>query len=612
MYFRIILTLVSLLVSANLAFAAPFAYIANSSSNTVTVIDTMDLSVLEAGIPVGQYPYGVAVSKAGDKVYITNQLSKNISVIDAATNTVLRTIPFSKSGTSYKPGGLAINTAGTLLYVANQDIGTIEVVNLGNDTVTATIATGNFPEGVALSPDGTRLYVANSGSDTVSVINTSTNTKVTDVSLGANASPFGIVAHPVQANNRVYVANNRANSVSVIDTTTNSVIQTVSLGTNAAPTSVAINSDGTTLYSANAGLDTNQVTKIDTTTYATSTLLLDGPTGTMPFGISVVPISFGDILITNSLKGNVSVVEAKTDSFLSTVQAGDSPHSLGNFIGPDVVEIIAYTGANGTITPPGKSLVAKGYDKTYTITPESNDFRIQEIRIDNGILNDPTTNQPYMKYPNTYTFPAVTTSHTIAAVFTQNVYSLSVAKHSANMGVGTVTSNPPGILCNDACIADDAIFDGKSGITVTLTATPGPASSFIGWDSGRTPGNAIKPPCSSTSPTCTFVIDRLYPVIYAKFDVATSDKIKIGSTYYSTIQGGFTAASGTVDMSATSDTFIESPNLNKAGAVITLKGAYPTNQAFTAGTQVPTNPTKIQGTLTITSGTLVAEYISIR
>ena len=56
---------------------------------------------------------------------------------------------------------------------------------------------------------------------------------------------------------------------------------------------------------------------------------------------------------------------------------------------------------------------------------------------------------------------------------------------------GTVTSDPPGIACGSACTLDVPI-----GTTVTLTATPGDAAVFAGWDASvyACPGEGA--PCS--------------------------------------------------------------------------------------------------------------------
>jgi YVTN family beta-propeller protein len=67
------------------------AYMVSGSNNTVIVADTSSYQVV-AQIPVGSYPHAVLVSKTGRHVFVTNVLSNSISLIDAGSNTVLRTI----------------------------------------------------------------------------------------------------------------------------------------------------------------------------------------------------------------------------------------------------------------------------------------------------------------------------------------------------------------------------------------------------------------------------------------------------------------------------------------------------------------------------------------
>ena len=56
--------------------------------------------------------------------------------------------------------------------------GTVSVIDTASNTVVKTIDVGLHPTGMALSPDGDRLYVTNANSDTVSVINTATDAVV--------------------------------------------------------------------------------------------------------------------------------------------------------------------------------------------------------------------------------------------------------------------------------------------------------------------------------------------------------------------------------------------------------------------------------------------------
>ncbi|MGQ0445312.1 MAG: hypothetical protein ACT4O2_09360 [Beijerinckiaceae bacterium] len=57
------------------------------------MIDTATNKVVGTPIPVGDGPFGVAVTPDGTKVYVTNFLSNTVSVIATATNTLVATIP---------------------------------------------------------------------------------------------------------------------------------------------------------------------------------------------------------------------------------------------------------------------------------------------------------------------------------------------------------------------------------------------------------------------------------------------------------------------------------------------------------------------------------------
>lgn len=89
------------------------AYFTNADANDVSVIDTRTKTVI-AMVPVGNHPWGVAVSPDGSKVYITNRDDATVSVINTRTNKVIGTIPAGS-----QPYGVAISPDGSRLYVAN-------------------------------------------------------------------------------------------------------------------------------------------------------------------------------------------------------------------------------------------------------------------------------------------------------------------------------------------------------------------------------------------------------------------------------------------------------------------------------------------------------------
>jgi YVTN family beta-propeller protein len=308
--------LACLLLAPGLALAAPFAYITNSLSSTVSVIDTTSNTVV-ATIGVGLGPAGVAVNLAGTRVFVSNLVSNNLSVIDTATNAVIATTPVGAS-----PGGVAVNALGTRVYVANADSNSISVIDTATNAVVATVAVGMYPIGVAVSPTGSRIYVANSDSNSISVIDAATNAVVATIAL--SSSPQAIAVDPAGA--RLYVT---TDSVSVIDTATNSAVGAIVVGTS--PAGIAVNSAGTRVYVANG--DSNNVSVIDT---ATNTVVASVTVGATPVGLAVNR-SGTRVYVANFGSNNVSVLDATTNNVIATIVVGLSPVALGQFIGPDVV-----------------------------------------------------------------------------------------------------------------------------------------------------------------------------------------------------------------------------------------------------------------------------------
>ncbi|WP_300427145.1 beta-propeller fold lactonase family protein [Methanobacterium sp.] len=342
----LIASLVLAFVLCGAVSAADNVYVANQGSDTVSVINTTTPPETNT-IPVGSSPSGVAVSPDGATVYVTNYFSNYVSVIDTATNNVTNNITVGNN-----PYGVAFNPDGTIAYVTNQGSGSVSVIDTATYNVTTTILVGSSPSGVAVSPDGTIAYVANQGSGSVSVIDTATYNVTTTILVGTG--PIGVAVSP--DGTTAYVTVRSSNYVSVIDTATNNVTTTILVGTG--PIGVAVSPDGTTVYVAN--YLSNYVSVIDT---ATNT-----QTATIPVGYNPIVVAVTPNRITYSI----------------TPSAG-----TGGTIVPDSVETVNY-----------------GDNVTFTITP-SIGYVVADVIVD-GVSQGSI---------NSYTFTNVQSNHEIAATF---------------------------------------------------------------------------------------------------------------------------------------------------------------------------------------------------
>jgi YVTN family beta-propeller protein len=228
-------------------------YVANEYSNTISVIDT-ETDRVHATIKVGNFPYGIDTNPLNNRVYVTNRGSNTVSVIDSSVDTKLHDITVGKS-----PVGIAVNPSTNWIYVTNLEDDTVSVIDGITNEVRDTISVGNTPYGIAVNPLFNKTYVAHIETNTVSVIDGKTN-KITD-NISVGKGPAGLAIDIPEGNNRLYVANHVSDSVSVIDTITNNVIDNItSVGDR--PVGMAVNPITDKLYISNIG--SNTVSVIDT------------------------------------------------------------------------------------------------------------------------------------------------------------------------------------------------------------------------------------------------------------------------------------------------------------------------------------------------------------
>ncbi len=316
-----------------LFFLASFPAVAQTLITTVTA---------------GSDPVAIALNPTTNKIYVVNQGSNNVTVIDGITyntNTV---------ATGSAPNALAINSTTNKIYVSNGNSNTVTVINGANDSTT-TVAVGDYPFAVAVNPATNKIYVANYNANTVTVIDGATNNRIATVNTANN--PIALAVNP--ATNKIYVANTGSNSVTIIDGATDS---TTSVAVGSHPCAVAVNQYSNMIFVVSSGSDSvsvingatdsvnsvgvglspialalnpmrNQafvanygdgtVTIIDTSTLATTTIAA----GASPKGIDVDPI-VNKAYVSNSVwDGSVTIVDGSNDS-TSSVLVGIDPTAV--------------------------------------------------------------------------------------------------------------------------------------------------------------------------------------------------------------------------------------------------------------------------------------------
>src|SRR4029077_13138880 len=129
----------------------------NHGSNNVTQISTIDNTVVNPPITVGSQPIWAVMSADGLFVFVVNQGSGTVSVIDTSLRTVIATITVGAS-----PNFAFYDSKLQRVYVSNTGSNTISVVRADNvtpinpPTKLADIPVSGTPTSVTALANGTK------------------------------------------------------------------------------------------------------------------------------------------------------------------------------------------------------------------------------------------------------------------------------------------------------------------------------------------------------------------------------------------------------------------------------------------------------------------------
>lgn len=239
--------------------------------------DVQDHTIIaQISIPAGVHPQGIIVNPANQLVYVANQLSGSVTVLDG-NNQVVKVIQLQPSFPGFaSPVALAVNSKSSsskygYVYVACSVANVIAVIDLSLN-VTDYVPTGTRPVAIAFNPVNGQLYVANLVSDNLSVIDAEALTSIPTLPTGQD--PIGVGINPV--NGDIYVANSLDNSITVYDSA--NVLITTILAVGQYPTSITYNPANNTLYAI--ATNSNTIYRIEP---ATHTIVGSIATGNKPY-----------------------------------------------------------------------------------------------------------------------------------------------------------------------------------------------------------------------------------------------------------------------------------------------------------------------------------------
>ena len=163
-----------------------------------------------------------ALAKDTGLVFISNEKSNNIIVIEPKTYKVVKDLKVSR-----RPRDMHFSADHTRLYVACGDDDVIDIIDVAKLEVVGRIPTGPSPEIFAIDEQRRRIYVSNEEGSSLSIIDLDQAITVQEVPTGAE--PEGVFISEDGAN--VYVTSEVGDLVHQIDAEGGYVVQDVVVGT---------------------------------------------------------------------------------------------------------------------------------------------------------------------------------------------------------------------------------------------------------------------------------------------------------------------------------------------------------------------------------------------
>jgi YVTN family beta-propeller protein len=324
-----------------------YAYVTNGGSNTVTVLDVLNLRQ-DRVIPVGQDPVDVAVSPTRNEVYVVNAgapgANGSLSVIDAQTNQVAASIPLQRT-----PRFIDVGPAGERAYVTNSGSNTVTVLDLKQRKPVAVVPVGSGPDEARISPDGNTLVVTNRKAGSVTIIDPHT-LKVRSTFTGCpQASDTAILPDSSKA----FVACTGGRYVMAIALArhptrnhphrqTRPDVELAMLEVGQTPTHLALKPDGGEIFVSNFGSDT--ISEIDTSTNEVGGAYL---VGAHP-AYGVVGNDDSTLWVSNYNADTIGVYSIDDGKLVHTVQVGNGPTALA--FSSDDFWLFAVDASSGDVT----------------------------------------------------------------------------------------------------------------------------------------------------------------------------------------------------------------------------------------------------------------------
>src|SRR5437773_6417168 len=231
-------------------------FVSNERSGDVSVIDGATDAVVST-FPVGKRPRGIHATPDGTRVFVTlsgsprmapgidenrapaDKSADGLGVIDPAARKLI-----DRWHAGSDPEQFAISKDGKFAFIANEDDASALTIDLSSGQPRGTVEVSAEPEGVAVSPANGEVYVTCEEKGEVFAIDPDAQRVIAKIDTGAR--PRSVAFLP--DGSRAYVACENGGYIAVIDARSHKLLSKIQLPTGSLPMGTAVSHDGKELY----------------------------------------------------------------------------------------------------------------------------------------------------------------------------------------------------------------------------------------------------------------------------------------------------------------------------------------------------------------------------
>jgi YVTN family beta-propeller protein len=300
----------------------------NSAGDTVSLIDP-NTDKIVAEIPDAEVIHGVAAAPDGSRLYLTNESTATLDIVDVKTLKIRKKIPLTASG---GPNNLSIRKDGRRVYVSIQGAeGGVDVIDTVAEEKVKFIRILRGVHNTFITPDSKFVVAGSTGGNVATVIDTETELPVWSIHFEGGVRPLCFEANPDGSTKRMFVQVTNLHGFAIVDWNLRKEVGRIKLpdvpaaernneGIQGAPAhGILVSPDGKTLWSTSKFNSHVYVYSMPDLTYLGAVRV-----GKVPDWLTFTPDS-KKLYVANAHDNYVSVIDVAARKEIAKIKVGQVP-----------------------------------------------------------------------------------------------------------------------------------------------------------------------------------------------------------------------------------------------------------------------------------------------